>query len=89
MAGSVSRSDVIWLITELLYADMQISSGNKDRYVAGRRVTLEQMASRLLRVSRKDLERYLIWATGRVAVGDRVGALMEPFAWVRMNPANG
>lgn len=87
MTGSLSRSDVNWLINELLQSDIQAKSGNKDRYVAGRRVALAQAASKFLHVTRFDLERYMKWVAEQVEQGSRVGALEEPLGWVRKNPA--
>jgi hypothetical protein len=87
MAGFIGRGDVIWLIGEILKADEEIANGNKDRYVAGRRVAFASATARLLKVGRSDLDRYLEWVVTQLAEGKRIGALEEPFAWVRVNPA--
>lgn len=83
----ISRGDALWLIEELRHSYMEIDAGSRDRYVAGRRVALAMVASRLLRVRREDLHRYMIWACSQVESGERIGALEEPAGWVRKNPA--
>lgn len=84
--GSLTRADVVWILQEVLQADAQINAGNKDRYVIGRSVALHSTASRLLKVSRRDFERYITWLAVEVESGKRIGALPEPFAWTRENP---
>lgn len=84
--GSLSRADVIWILQEVLQADAQIKAGNKDRYVIGRSVALHSAGSRLLKVGRKDFERYIAWLALEVESGKRIGALPEPIAWTRENP---
>jgi len=86
-SGSLSRGDVVWLVGEILQADVQINAGSRDRYISGRRIALAATASRLLRVSRSDLDRYMKWVADEVATGRRIGELEEPFGWVRKNPA--
>lgn len=86
-SGSLSRGDVVWLVGEIHQADVQIKGGNRERYVLGRRVALAATASRLLRVSRPNLDRYMEWVAEQVASGRRIGELEEPFGWVRKNPA--
>lgn len=86
-SGSLSRGDVVWLVGEIYQADVQIKGGNRDRHVTGRRLGLVTTASRVLRVSRPNLDRYMDWVAEQVASGRRIGELEEPFGWVRKNPA--
>ncbi|AVP41381.1 hypothetical protein SEA_YARA_47 [Streptomyces phage Yara] len=87
-SGMLNRGDVIWLVGEILQADIQIRGGNKDRYVAGRRVALAATACRLLRIARPGLDRYMTWVSEQVeSRGRRIGDLEEPGAWIRKNPA--
>jgi hypothetical protein len=74
-------------LEEILKADREIAAGNKDRYIAGRCVALKACASQFLSVNRGDLDRYMKWLAPEVESGKRIGALPEPLAWVRGNPA--
>jgi hypothetical protein len=85
--GTFTRGDALWLIGEIHKANVEIEAGNKDRYVAGRRVALASAAGRLLRISREDLHRYMMWVSERVESGERIGSLEEPAGWIRKNPA--
>jgi len=85
--GALTRGDVLWLVGELHKANAEISAGNRDRYVAGRRVALASAASRLLRISRDDLHRYMAWVSEQVESGERIGSLEEPTGWIRKNHA--
>jgi hypothetical protein len=85
--GSLRRSDVTWILEEIVNAEREIGAGNKDRYISGRVVALKAAASRFMNVSRSDLERYMKWLVSEVESGKRIGALPEPLAWVRGNPA--
>ena len=84
---SIRRSDVTWILEEILKANREIEAGNRDRYIAGRHVALKACASQFMSVSRSDLDRYLAWLAPEVESGKRIGALPEPLAWVRGNPA--
>jgi hypothetical protein len=85
--SSLRRSDVTWILEEIMKADSEIAAGNKDRYMSGRAVALKACASHFMSVSRSDLDRYMKWLVPEVESGKRIGALPEPLAWVRGNPA--
>jgi hypothetical protein len=85
--SSLRRSDVTWILEEILGAEREIAAGNKDRYVSGRLIALKACASHFMSVSRNDLDRYINWLSREVESGKRIGALPEPLAWVRGNPA--
>lgn len=85
--NSLRRSDVVWVIEEILVADREMKAGNQVSYMNGRLLALKACASQFMNVSRKDLDRYLTWLAGEVESGKRIGALPEPLAWVRGNPA--
>lgn len=85
MSGAPSRSTITWLLDEILRAKSEMDAGNKDRYISGRNVALREAASRICQVSRSDLDRYLGWLEKQVAEGNRIGAVLEPSPWVRMN----
>jgi len=85
MSGAPSRATVTWLLEEILRAKQEIDAGNKDRYIRGRNVALCEAASRICQVSRNDLDKYLEWLEAQVAEGNRIGAVLEPSPWVRMN----
>jgi len=85
MSGAPSRSTITWLLDEILKAKREMDAGNKDRYIPGRHVALCQAASRICQVSRIDLDKYLAWLEKQVAEGNRIGAVLEPSPWVRIN----
>lgn len=84
---SLRRSDVTWILEEMLSADREMKAGNQVAYMNGRLLALKACASQFMNVSRKDLDRYLAWLASEVESGKRIGALPEPLAWVRGNPA--
>jgi len=85
MSGAPSRATVSWLLDEILRAKSEMDAGNKDRYISGRAVALKEAASRICQVSRNDLDKYLKWLEEQVADGNRIGAVLEPSPWVRIN----
>lgn len=84
---SLRRSDVTWILDEMLSADREMKAGNQVAYMNGRLLALKACASQFMSVSRNDLDRYLAWLAAEVESGKRIGALPEPLAWVRGNPA--
>lgn len=85
MSGAPSRSTITWLLEEILKAKREIDAGNKDRYIQGWHVALKAATSRICQVPRNDLDKYLEWLEAQVADGNRIGAVLEPSPWVRMN----
>lgn len=85
MSGAPSRATITWLMDEILKAKREMDAGNKDRYISGRHVALCQAASRICQVQRNDLDKYLVWLEKQVAEGSRIGAVLEPSPWVRIN----
>jgi hypothetical protein len=85
MSGAPSRSTITWFLDEILRAKSEMDSGNKDRYIRGRHVALCEAASRICQVARRDLDKYLEWLEAQVAEGNRIGAVLEPSPWVRIN----
>lgn len=85
MSRAPSRSTITWLMDEILKAKREIDAGNKDRYISGRHVALRAAASRICQVSRDDLDKYTNWLEEQVAEGKRIGAVLEPAPWVRIN----
>jgi len=85
MSGAPSRATITWLLSEVLSAKREMDAGNKDRYIRGRHVALCEAASRICQVSRNDLDKYLGWLQEQVAEGNRIGAVLEPSPWVRIN----
>jgi hypothetical protein len=73
------------LLDEILKAKSEMDAGNKDRYIFGRHVALCQATSRICQVARNDLDKYLAWLEKQVSEGNRIGAVLEPSPWVRMN----
>jgi hypothetical protein len=70
---------------EILKAKREMDAGNKDRYISGRHVALSAAASRICQVTRVDLDKYVEWLEVQVAEGNRIGAVLEPAPWVRIN----
>jgi hypothetical protein len=85
MSTGFNRGDVFWIIGEINKVELSIKAGNRDRYVAGYRIALLATTSRLLRISRDDLDRYLSWVAKEVESGKRIGSLEEPAVWIRKN----
>lgn len=85
MSGAPSRATITWLLSEVLIAKREMDAGNKDRYIRGRHVALCEAASRICQVSRNDLDKYLEWLQEQVSEGNRIGAVLEPSPWVRIN----
>lgn len=85
MSGAPSRATITWLLSEILKAQSEMEAGNKDRYISGRCVALKAATSRICQVSRDDLDKYLAWLEAQVAEGNRIGAVLEPSPWVRIN----
>lgn len=85
MSGAPSRSTINWLLSEILKAKAEMDAGNKDRYISGRHVALKAVASRICEVPRDGLDKYLEWLEAQVAEGNRIGAVLEPSPWVRIN----
>jgi hypothetical protein len=85
MSGAPSRATITWLLDEILKAKREMDAGNKDRYISGRHVALCQAASRICQVPRNDLDKYMAWLEAQVEEGNRIGAVLEPAPWVRIN----
>lgn len=85
MSGAPSRSTITWLLEEILSAKREAEANAKNRYFSGRLVALKEATSRICQVSRIDLDKYLEWLEAQVAEGNRIGAVLEPSPWVRIN----